>query len=104
MSAKKDTITKEDIHHLAQLANLPLNDAEIKKYTTQLAETITYVENLNELDTANASETSHNTDLTNQYFSDGTANERGLSAEDAITNARTKQNGFFVVSRIMKND
>ena len=104
MSSRKEAITKADILHLATLANLPLNEQEIKKYTDQLAETITYVENLSELDTTDAPETFHNTNLTNQYFADGTVNNRGLTSEEATSNAKVKQNGFFVVPRIMNND
>ncbi|MCX7996775.1 MAG: Asp-tRNA(Asn)/Glu-tRNA(Gln) amidotransferase subunit GatC [Patescibacteria group bacterium] len=71
-------ITRDDILHLAKLANLQLTEAEIKKYMSQLEETIEYVENLSELNTVGVPPTSHATRVENVYFEDGTPNQRGL--------------------------
>lgn len=96
-------LTKEDILRIAKLANLQVTDeAEIKKYSEQLSETIHYVENLNELDTSNTKPSSHSTDLNNVFFEDGTPNQRGLTQEQATQNAQQHKNGRFIVPRIMK--
>jgi aspartyl-tRNA(Asn)/glutamyl-tRNA(Gln) amidotransferase subunit C len=44
-------ITESDIEKIAQLAHLELNDKELKMFGAQIAEIVTYVEQLNELDT-----------------------------------------------------
>jgi|SRR5688572_16017768 len=45
-------IEKKDIAKVAQLAHLELADEELKIFGPQIAEIITYIEQLNELDTA----------------------------------------------------
>ena len=44
-------ITKADIEKVAQLAHLELDEEEVKIFSTQIADIVTYVEQLNELDT-----------------------------------------------------
>ncbi len=46
-------IEEKDIAKVAQLAHLELDDEELKVFGSQMAEIITYVEQLNQLDTAN---------------------------------------------------
>ena len=46
-------IEEQDIAKVAQLAHLELADEELKIFGPQIAEIITYIEQLNELDTAN---------------------------------------------------
>ena len=46
-------IEENDIAKVAQLAHLELDDEELKVFGPQIAEIITYVEQLNQLDTAN---------------------------------------------------
>ena len=48
-------IEEKDIAKVAQLAHLELDEAELKVFGPQIADIITYVEQLNELDTANVS-------------------------------------------------
>jgi aspartyl-tRNA(Asn)/glutamyl-tRNA(Gln) amidotransferase subunit C len=48
-------IEEKDIAKVAQLAHLELDETELKLFGPQIAEIITYVEQLNELDTANVS-------------------------------------------------
>lgn len=95
-------LTKEQILHIAKLANLSLSDEEVEKFKDQLSETITYVENLSELDTKNVQPTSHSTAVTNVYFQDGTENKRKLTQDEALKNAKNKKNSMYVVKRIME--
>ena len=44
-------ITKADIEKVAQLAHLELDEEEVKMFSTQIADIVAYVEQLNELDT-----------------------------------------------------
>jgi aspartyl-tRNA(Asn)/glutamyl-tRNA(Gln) amidotransferase subunit C len=46
-------ISQADIEKVAQLAHLELPEQELKTFGAQLAEVVTYVEQLNALDTAN---------------------------------------------------
>jgi len=46
-------ISQSDIEKVAQLAHLELSEEELKTLGPQIAEIVAYVEQLNELDTAN---------------------------------------------------
>ena len=46
-------INESDIAKVAQLAHLELGEAELKTFVPQITEIVNYVEQLNELDTAN---------------------------------------------------
>jgi aspartyl-tRNA(Asn)/glutamyl-tRNA(Gln) amidotransferase subunit C len=46
-------IKESDIQKVAQLAHLELSDEELNLFGPQIAEIVNYVEQLNELDTAN---------------------------------------------------
>lgn len=95
-------LTKEDVLHIAKLANLPIDDASIEKFRQQLTETLNYVENLDELDTKDVPPTSHSTDVTNVYFEDGTKNERQFTQEEALQNGKNTKRNMFMVPRIME--
>lgn len=98
---KKNDLTKKDILHLAKLSNLKLTDKEIDKYLKQLSETVEYVKNLEELKMDKVIPTSQTTNLTNVFFADGKANDRGLTQKEANENAKDKKEKYFVVKRIM---
>lgn len=98
----KKILTNDDILHLGKLANLTLSEEEVEKYKKQLGETLSYIENLQELDTSKVESTHHTTDLKDVFFEDGTQNTRQFSQEEALKNAKVKKNGYFVVPRIME--
>ncbi|PIZ63939.1 Asp-tRNA(Asn)/Glu-tRNA(Gln) amidotransferase GatCAB subunit C [Candidatus Roizmanbacteria bacterium CG_4_10_14_0_2_um_filter_39_13] len=99
--SKTVDLTKEDILHIAKLANLPISENDIEKYQKDLSETISYVENLDELDISKTKASSHTTDLQNVYFEDGTEETRKLTQKQATQNAKNIKNGQFVVKRLI---
>jgi aspartyl-tRNA(Asn)/glutamyl-tRNA(Gln) amidotransferase subunit C len=46
-------ITEADIEKIAQLAHLEISDEERKMFAPQISEIVSYVEQLNEIDTSN---------------------------------------------------
>ena len=46
-------INQSDIEKVAQLAHLELTEEELKTFASQIAEIVSYVEQLNEIDTSN---------------------------------------------------
>ena len=98
---KKKNLAKEDVLHIAKLANLSISDESLEMYRKQLSETISCVENLNELDISNIDPTSHSTNLKNVYFNDGAINERQFTQKEATQNAKNVKQGQFVVKRLM---
>ena len=93
---------KFDIFHVAKLANLPLTDEEKKKFEKQLEETISYIQNLNEVDATGIEPTSQVTGLENVTRDDIV--KPSLSQEDALKNAKSTHNGFFKVKGILGNE
>jgi len=97
---KKSKLSKDDVLRLAHLAGLTLNEKEIEKYKKQLEETISYIENLNELKTDNILPTSYVNFLTNIFFIDEEKNERALTLEEVFQNTKNKKNNCFRVKKI----
>ena len=93
---------KIDVKHVAQLANLTLSDAELKKFEKQLDETLAYISNLNEIDTKNVEPTNQVTGLENVTRED--VAKPSLSQEEALSSTKSKHNGMFEVDAILSED
>lgn len=63
-------ITRDDVHHLAQLSSLQLDDTEIDSLRTDLENILGYIEQLSELDTTGVEPTYQVTDLANVWRDD----------------------------------
>ena len=95
------SIMKIDIAKVAVLANLPLSSEKASILEKQLAEVLTYVERLNELDTAGVPETSQVTGLENVTRNDAAA--PSLTQEEAVQNKKDTVNGLFQVKAILED-
>lgn len=93
---------KINVAHVAKLANLSLTDEEAKKFETQLEETLTYVEHLDEVDTKNVEPTSNVTGLENIVDED--IARPSLSQKEALANAKDQERGLFKVKGIFDNE
>ena len=102
----KDTATKTVstglIRHIAQLANLELSDKEIKSLSPQFSSILDLVSKIKKLDTTNVSETSQVTGQENVFREDEVDSQRILTREEALSNAKNKHNGYFVVDAIFE--
>jgi len=93
-------ITKQEVEHVAKLARLELTEQEKDVFTDQLSNILTYVEQLNGLDTKGVEPTSHVLDINNVMRDD--VPEEGLSQERALANAPDKAGGFYRVPIIIE--
>lgn len=91
---------KIDVKHVAKLANLPITDEEEKKFETQLGETLSYIEMLQEVDTKDVKITNQVTGLENVFREDEV--KPSLSQDEALKNSPATQNGFFKVAAILE--
>lgn len=91
---------KINVSHVAKLANLPLTPSEKEKFEKQLAETLEYVKQLEEIDTKNVEPTSQVTGLENVTREDRTA--LSLTQEEALSNTKSQHNGFIKVKAILE--
>lgn len=93
---------KIDASQIAKLANLPLTEDEKKKFEPQLEETLSYIDQLNEIDTKIIEPTSQVTGLENVSRED--VAKASLSQDQALSNTTAKHNGLFKVKAILDND
>lgn len=99
---KKVDLTKEEILHLAKLANLILTEAEIAQFSKQLSSILDYISKLNEVDTEDIKEISQVTDLSNVKRTDKIDHKRKLEQALALKNARSIKEDYFKVRAIFK--
>ena len=93
-------ITKEEVLYVADLARLNLDEAAIDKFAGQIGEILDYVDQLNEVDTAGVKPTSHAISLTNAFREDEP--KEHLDREKALGNAPEKEDGSFIVPKIIE--
>lgn len=97
----KPTITKNTILQVARASSLTLSDQEVEKLQSAFQETLGVVENLHHIDTKGVDPTFQVTGLQNVLREDEVIEERMLSQEDALKNAKNTYQRYFVVDRII---
>ena len=101
MADKNTKLTPEEIY---KLANLSLNEEQIKKLADSVSSILSYVSQLQSLNTANIEETAQVTGQENVFREDIVDNERMLTQEEALSNAKDKHNGYFMVKAIFEEE
>src|SRR3990167_8515650 len=100
----KTTFSAADVHHIAQLANIPVTEAEEKKLETELGFIIDLVNQLQEVDTTGVEPTHQVTGQINVFREDEVDEERMLVQEEALRNAKNSHDGYFVVDAIFEEE
>lgn len=101
-TSKKTDLSKEEIIHVANLAKLPLKENEIEKFKMQLSSVIDYMSKIQKLNTEKVPETAQVTGLENVFREDEIDEDRVLTQEKALSNAKRKHNGYFMVDAIFE--
>jgi aspartyl-tRNA(Asn)/glutamyl-tRNA(Gln) amidotransferase subunit C len=99
------SLTKEDVHYVAQLAHLDLTEDEVAKFQPQLAAILEYMQKLNQLDTTRVEPMA-------QVLAPGMS--RGVLREDkvvaclpqdvALANAPEPGSGLFKVPSVIERE
>jgi aspartyl-tRNA(Asn)/glutamyl-tRNA(Gln) amidotransferase subunit C len=92
-------ISKEEVLHVAHLARLDIDEADIERFADQIGTILDYVDTLKQVDTTGVVATSHAITLTNAFREDEEAPH--LSQETSLANAPEKDDGAFVVPRVI---
>lgn len=87
---------------MAKLAKLELAESEIGKFSKQLSEIISFVEELEKVDTSKTKPTSQTTGLENVSRKDVEDLEIVLTQEDALSGTESVHNGYFVVDAVFQ--
>jgi aspartyl-tRNA(Asn)/glutamyl-tRNA(Gln) amidotransferase subunit C len=93
-------LTKSDVEHVAWLARLELNENEVQRLTDRMNQIMLHFEKLQGLETEGVAPTSHSIPVQN-IFRDDVA-ESGLSTEDAVSNAPSRKDDYFVVPQVVQ--
>jgi len=95
-------ITEQEVRYVAGLANLKLSDAEVRQFCSELGEILTYMDQLNALDTSAVEPMAQVL-----YEAEETATLRedvqrpGLGPEAALANAPVGGAGFYKVPKVI---
>jgi aspartyl-tRNA(Asn)/glutamyl-tRNA(Gln) amidotransferase subunit C len=93
------SVTKKDVEHIAKLARLEFTEEEKEKFTRQFNEILSYIEQLNKLDTSTVEPLSHVIELNNVFREDEV--KPGLTPDKALMNAPAKTEKFFKVPKVI---
>lgn len=92
-------LTRAEVLHVAELARLSLPAEEIEIFTRQLNDILAYVEKLQELDTEGIPPLAQVIPVVKAFREDKVT--PGLSRETALDNAPDREEGAFLVPRII---
>jgi len=94
------TLTEKDVKRVAELARLELTADELELFTRQLGGILTYVEQINSLDTTGVPPTSH---VLNRPVDREDVLQPSLTREDLLANApdAAREAGLFKVPRVI---
>ena len=92
------------VHHIAQLANIPITQDEEAKLAKAFEETLETINDLQQVDIKNVQPTHQVTGLTNVLREDVVDTERTFSQEEALANTKQSWNEYFVVNQILDQE
>ena len=93
-------ISIEDVHHLAQLSSLQLDDVEAEALRVDLGNILGYIEQLSELDTTGVEPTYQVTDLQN-VWRDDVVDDYGVSGETLLALAPEAEKNQIKVPKVL---
>jgi aspartyl-tRNA(Asn)/glutamyl-tRNA(Gln) amidotransferase subunit C len=94
-------ISRADVEHVARLARLALDEAEVARMREQLDGILTYIDMLRGLDTTGVVPTSHAVPLVNVMREDEP--RPCLSQDEVLAAAPDRADAFFRVPRIIED-
>ena len=93
-------ISTNDVHHLAQLSSLQLDDNEAEALRVDLENILGYIEQLSELDTSGVEPTYQVTDLANVWRED-VVDDYGVSRESLLALAPDADQNQIKVPKVL---
>ena len=94
------TIDEGTVHRIARLARLKITEAEAKNLQGELNSLLTWVEQLQEVDTKGVPPMTRVVDMKMRLRPDAVTD--GNKAADIVRNAPMAENDFFVVQKVVE--
>ncbi len=92
-------LSRDDVEKVALLARLQLSEAELDTLTDELAQIVTYVDQLAEVDTGDVEPMAHAVELSNVFAADGV--RPSLPREQALANAPAHNERGYLVPAVL---
>ncbi len=92
-------VSKEELLHIAKLANLNLNEEEVNNYMGQLEEILNFAEVVNKAPIEGLEETIGANENYNVFRKDEIKQE--ITREELLQNAPEKQEGMFKIPKVI---
>ncbi|MDA3937492.1 MAG: Asp-tRNA(Asn)/Glu-tRNA(Gln) amidotransferase subunit GatC [Actinomycetota bacterium] len=96
------SISEEQVRHVAMLARLGLSDDQISSLGQELNSILGHIDQIQKLDLEGVETTAHPMEVVNSMRAD--VIRPGLSREDALLNAPEREDGAFLIPRIVGGD
>jgi aspartyl-tRNA(Asn)/glutamyl-tRNA(Gln) amidotransferase subunit C len=93
-----ERISKDDLRHVAKLAELEFDEKDVDKITSQLDRILDHVAKISKVDTEGVPPTSHVLDVKNVFRKDEA--KKSVPQADALKNAPDEENHGFKVPKI----
>lgn len=91
-------VDKEKVKKVAKLANLPVLDEELDKYSSQISKILDYIEKLEKVDVSKVDALYNVSENKSKLREDEV--KKSLHQEEALQNASNKKDGFFVTKGV----
>ena len=92
-------LSREEVLHIARLARLGLDEAEVDKFREQLSNLLEHFRVLQQVDTTGVAPTAQSIALQNVIRDD--ASQASLSPDQILANAPQKESDFFRVRPVL---
>ena len=92
-------ISREDVLHMAQLARLTVDEADVDRFARQMSDIVAYMDVLNSVDTSDVAPLYAPAGHDIQYRTDTAAHVR--TREQVLANAPDRNENYFIVPRIV---
>jgi aspartyl-tRNA(Asn)/glutamyl-tRNA(Gln) amidotransferase subunit C len=93
-------LSREEVLHIARLARLGINEAEVEKFREQLSNILENFEALKKVDTTDVPPTAQSIDLQSVMREDEVA--PSFPPADILANASHREGGFFRVKAVLE--
>lgn len=95
-------LSEDQVTHIANLANLDLEESQVPQFQKWLSEVLDYFEILDKVDTSQVEPTFQTTGLMSVWREEDKAGETTtLSSSEALSNATQQDGKYFVTEKVL---
>lgn len=98
------TISKDLVDKIARLAKIPVDEKEKQNLSDGFNTVLDTIDKLFKIDVTGVEPTHQVTGLENVFRDDKVEEKKMLNQEQALSNAKRKHNGYFVVDQILEEN